>query len=467
MMRIVQFLLMLLYALLPAAVLFWSLSRRLRHQHTGPVISLAFTVITGSVLGAVLLFINVRLMGGTLAFMEGARFVYVLIAAVCLVKLVDTLSLRLLYRWAAVPLDMLGRPRLPHPPRALLILLAQRAVLVTLIVPYGFSLLITYRPRLLLGGAPTQVQMLPVPRFVEAPYEPVQFRSSDGVRLSGWWVPAAAPPGGLLPDQATRWAQRSVILCHGVGSGKERQHSLGAALAANGYNVLAFDFRAHGDSGGNLISYGDRERYDVLAAVRWLRQNRAAASKRIYGIGVNTGAAALLAAAAEPGEGAAIDALVLCEPYARFETLADGIARRTLPGPVAWLVHHVGLPLAGLHAGADLRNFRPVDFAPSVWPRPVLVIFGRAQTFVPISEQLEVFRAATAPKDSYWPADNYEQSRSRLQEARTEAAVLTTMFRVWLGLRDSIEDDPGVQQRAMRFLEVLEVLEDPPIIPVI
>ena len=68
------------------------------------------------------------------------------------------------------------------------------------------------------------------------------------------------------------------------------------ALAAN---VLLFDFRGHGDSDGHTISLGRHERLDVLAAVHYLRAQRAEQARTVMGLGISMGASALTHAAAE------------------------------------------------------------------------------------------------------------------------------------------------------------------------
>ena len=68
------------------------------------------------------------------------------------------------------------------------------------------------------------------------------------------------------------------------------------ALAAN---VLLFDFRGHGDSDGHTVSLGRHERLDVLAAVHYLRPQRAEQARMAMGLGISMGASALTHAAAE------------------------------------------------------------------------------------------------------------------------------------------------------------------------
>jgi alpha-beta hydrolase superfamily lysophospholipase len=90
------------------------------------------------------------------------------------------------------------------------------------------------------------------------------------------------------------------LLCHGLGSSKSNALPVAEHLLRAGYNVLAFDFRAHGESAGHVSTFGARERLEVLAAVEWLRRERPRQSERIFGVGASMGAAALVAAAADP-----------------------------------------------------------------------------------------------------------------------------------------------------------------------
>ena len=70
-----------------------------------------------------------------------------------------------------------------------------------------------------------------------------------------------------------------------VAAGIERELELARYLVDRGYNILVFDFRGHGQSGGNFISYGIRERFDVLAAISWIRANHQPESQRLFPVG--------------------------------------------------------------------------------------------------------------------------------------------------------------------------------------
>ncbi len=262
-------------------------------------------------------------------------------------------------------------------------LLLRAAVVGGVIIPYVLAVALTYRPK----ESPTTDPW----RGASWTFDHVSFPAAvDATRIAGWWIPAADGP-----------SDRTVVLCPGALGGPVAVLPLAAGLREGGYNILTFDFRGHGDSGGQLVSYGDLERRDVLGAVRWLQANRPGSARRIVGLGVSTGAAALLAAAADPSpQGQSIDALAVYAPYDRLDRVVASTLAPVTSTPVRWMIEHVALPLANLQVGARMSAFSPADAAANLWPRPVLVIHGMNDEVIPFAQGQAVYDAASEPKQS-------------------------------------------------------------------
>lgn len=84
----------------------------------------------------------------------------------------------------------------------------------------------------------------------------VSFYSREDIKLSGF----------LLKRQN---ATANVLLCHGYRGSKEFMY--GYLDLFPKFNMLLFDFRAHGQSEGSVISVGCHEYKDIIAASRYLR----------------------------------------------------------------------------------------------------------------------------------------------------------------------------------------------------
>jgi pimeloyl-ACP methyl ester carboxylesterase len=112
--------------------------------------------------------------------------------------------------------------------------------------------------------------------------------------------------GGLIYADVYGRGDRGVVLAHGARFDKESWKKQAETLAAAGFRVLAFDFRGYGKSRGpgQADPLSAPLRFDVLAAVRYLRKTGA---KTVSVVGAG-GAAADASIESAPGE---IDRLVL------------------------------------------------------------------------------------------------------------------------------------------------------------
>jgi len=120
-------------------------------------------------------------------------------------------------------------------------------------------------------------------RLTDRQMEVVQIPTSDGIRLKGYWYPIEGQKSG-----------KTIILGHGYTATAGCMLALVEPLHKMGWNVLAFDFRAHGASKGKKSSLGFHEAKDIAAAVRWAHQNRPQESGAMVYMGHSMGAAACL-----------------------------------------------------------------------------------------------------------------------------------------------------------------------------
>jgi alpha-beta hydrolase superfamily lysophospholipase len=88
-------------------------------------------------------------------------------------------------------------------------------------------------------------------------YQEISFTTSDGLTLQGWYIPSA---NGA-----------AVILTHHMASNRVGVLETAYMLARNGYGVLLFDLRAHGESQGEVLPFGGAEAEDIVAAAAYLQ----------------------------------------------------------------------------------------------------------------------------------------------------------------------------------------------------
>ncbi len=378
-----HYLLMAMYMAAPAAALAWGLRGR---RVEGAARRRATMAVTSA--AAVALGLGIGL-NAAYAVLSGAsvRIGQVIILTYWITALI--LMLRGLNRGLELLLRWLLRIRLTNEPSLSLVLRVtlasgvRTAVLISLGLSMVMASIMTFRPKVKSADDPMTL--------IGVPFQSVQFYSDDGVRLAGWWIPAQ------------QFSDRTVLVCHGLGANKSNQFSLALPFLADGCNVLIFDFRAHGESGGQLSSFGDLERRDVLAAARWLGENRPAESRHLHGVGASMGAAALIAAAADASPAAqAFESIAVYGTYDNLGELTGDIAHQRFIWPIDQLVIHLALPLASVHAGTDLAAFSPVTLVDRIAPRPVLFIHGTSDLVIPFGRGEKLFNAASQPKYREW-----------------------------------------------------------------
>ena len=145
-------------------------------------------------------------------------------------------------------------------------------VMIT-VVPIGMGLTETHKFREPIGAPPS------------SDYREVAFDAGDGVHLSGWYRPTR--------NGAT------LLVIHGGGGDRTGAVAHAKLLVRHGYGVLLYDARGRGKSEGAQNSFGWGWTKDIAGALRFLKSRPEVDPQRIGGLGLSTGADALVQAAGQ------------------------------------------------------------------------------------------------------------------------------------------------------------------------
>jgi len=201
-------------------------------------------------------------------------------------------------------------------------------------------------------------------------FQELQLITEDHVRLSAWYTP---PKNGAV-----------ILVAHGYGD--KRAEDYYALFASHGYGVVAWDFRAHGESEGGFSSLGYYEVLDAKAALDFALAQPGV--EHIGAWGGSMGAVTMIRAAAQYPE---IEALVADSPFATLEEEMD----LRVPFP---LLRALIRFFAERQSGVTVDSVRPIDDIVRISPRPVFLIQGMGDDMVPLNSAQRLYDAAGAPR---------------------------------------------------------------------
>jgi fermentation-respiration switch protein FrsA (DUF1100 family) len=216
-------------------------------------------------------------------------------------------------------------------------------------------------------------------------FERVRFYSRDDLLLHGWWI----------PTKNSVAAKGTIIQCHGQNGSMDADIGQAAVLHDAGFNVLMFNFRAHGESEGSFVTFGLREQYDLLGAIDYLAGAHGIEEVGVLGFSMGAATAILTATRTKQIRTIVADGAIAT----LHQTLTGWLNEKNMPkelaGGLAWLFIVGGsvLSFTPLHRVNTLQWISRVNC-------PILFIHGGADTLVATRDVRTLVN--NAPTGSDW-----------------------------------------------------------------
>ena len=205
------------------------------------------------------------------------------------------------------------------------------------------------------------------------PARPVQELELEGqdVKLRAWWFHGDGPRRG------------TVFYLHGVADNRGSSVTVADHLVPRGFDVLAYDSRAHGDSTGDACTYGFYEKRDLMRVLDTIE------AKPIVLIGTSLGGAVALQTAAIDERVAAVVAV------ATFSDLRT-VAFERAPFFASKKNIEDAFGLAEREAAFRVDDVSPVAAAANIRV-PVFLIHGSEDRETPPDHSRRVLAALRSP----------------------------------------------------------------------
>jgi pimeloyl-ACP methyl ester carboxylesterase len=195
---------------------------------------------------------------------------------------------------------------------------------------------------------------------------------ADGLRLRGWMCAATGPRRG------------TIVYLHGVGDNRSSGSGLVGRFLKHGFGVAAFDSRAHGQSDGEICTYGFVEKADVGRIIDKVPPGP------VVLFGASLGAAVALQHAPDDSR---VSAIVAAETFSDLRTVATERAPFFFTG---------GTIERAIRQAEERGHFTLAAVSPVVAESritvPVLLIHGEADVDTRPDHSRRVFDALRGPK---------------------------------------------------------------------
>ena len=213
-------------------------------------------------------------------------------------------------------------------------------------------------------------------------------QTGNSLRFAAWWIPSEQARG------------KCVIIIHGYADAKVGGIAWAPMWHSLGWNILAIDLRAHGESQGRNSTSGYWERHDLHAIINDIRARRPAETQRLVLFGISLGGAVALATAAMRDD---LHAVIAECPYAEFEHAVYRHAKvMNMP---ARSLQPLGVKLAAWLSGADFREVAPVRTVLAA-RCPVLVVSSAEDELV-TPHDMDALERAVASRDPQLGASEF------------------------------------------------------------
>ncbi|KZL91672.1 alpha/beta hydrolase [Clostridium magnum] len=254
---------------------------------------------------------------------------------------------------------------------------------------------------------PEHNKIVETPVKYDLKYEDISFNSKlDAVDLKGWWIPSQK--NSILTN-----SNKTVIFAHGYKDTRDlsKIHALALAksIAQEGYNVMLFDFRNSGESGGKVTSVGLFETYDMLSAIEYAKVNKK--SEKISLLGWSMGAAISIMAGAESPY---VDTIIADSSFSDLNTYLQTNLPvwSNLPGfPFTVEI----MALFPIIERMDPKKVSPYKVVNSIGNKKLFLIHSKDDKSIPYENSLQIYNSIGDKSNvQLWLTDKADHIRSYL-----------------------------------------------------
>lgn len=230
---------------------------------------------------------------------------------------------------------------------------------LTIVIAISFFFLFTSFLGFYMSIKPPRISSPVTPERFGLEYENIKIETSDNILLSGWFIPVTGTK-----------TNKTIIGLHGYPADKGNILPIVAEFSEE-FNLLLFDFRYFGESEGSYSTAGIKEKEDLLAAIKYLKEK---GYEDIGLWGFSMGGAVALMTPEETG----VRSIAAHSSYANLPLLSSELYRIPV---VDKLLGELTIEWARVVLGINAREMSPINSASSS-TIPIIIIHSRSDNVI-------------------------------------------------------------------------------------
>jgi fermentation-respiration switch protein FrsA (DUF1100 family) len=197
--------------------------------------------------------------------------------------------------------------------------------------------------------------------------------------------------GTYIPSKIQ--SNKFIIICHGVTMNRVNSIKYMYLFHNRNWNVLMYDHRRHGESGGKTTSYGHYEKFDLQAVVKWTKETFG--KKITLGIhGESMGAVTTLLYAGMLEDGA--DFYIADCPFSDFEEQLAYLIKKDFKLPKQ-AVLPFGNTFIKIRDKYALKDVSPISCIQNI-QNPVLFVHSKDDDYILPTMSRQLYKKKVGPK---------------------------------------------------------------------
>ncbi|MBC2581510.1 alpha/beta hydrolase [Clostridium sp. DJ247] len=226
-------------------------------------------------------------------------------------------------------------------------------------------------------------------RFSKLSKEEVEITSLFGYKLSGTYIPNPIK------------TNNTVVIVHGFRGSRWESMKYADLYIDKGFNTLIYDSRYSGESGGNDVTFGFYEKYDLDKWIDWVYNKNKGGIIGVHG--ESMGASTLLLHSQLNEKSKRVKFYVADCPYSDLKALfiyrleEDYHIKNKLIGNILTFYTNI---IANIRSGFAFSGASPINAIKDV-RTPIMFIHGDSDKYIPFSMSEEMYSLKNGPKDIY------------------------------------------------------------------